>query len=136
MVVFQYRYSYIYMKVIDYIWVGKLWKYETQDITWICYTISMEIIPYIKQREIFQLDYNKVELKYKYIYKEVTVMKVPPSITFLTDWYTILYFAVLISQLTSVYSNAKKGKNRLAIASIIFIIIVSYLYLSKYYMLK
>ena len=63
-------------------------------------------------------------------------MNVVPSITFLTDWYTILYFAVLISQLTSVCINTNKGKNRLAIASIIFIIIFSYLYLSKYYMLK
>ncbi|RXI64943.1 hypothetical protein DP153_00335 [Clostridium tetani] len=45
-----------------------------------------------------------------------------PSITFLTDWYTILYFAVLLSQLTSVYSNAKKGKNRFSIASIVFIL--------------
>lgn len=63
-------------------------------------------------------------------------MKVVPSITFLTDWYTILYFAVLISQLTSVYSNAKKGKNRFAIANIVFIVIFSYLYLSKYYILK
>lgn len=63
-------------------------------------------------------------------------MKVVPSITFLTDWYTILYFAVIISQLTSVYSNAKKGKSRFAIANIVFIVIFSYLYLSKYYILK
>ncbi|BDR77017.1 hypothetical protein [Clostridium tetani] len=49
-------------------------------------------------------------------------MNTVPSITFLTDWYTILYFAVLLSQLTSVYSNAKKGKNRFAIASIVFIL--------------
>ena len=63
-------------------------------------------------------------------------MKVAPSITFLTDWYTILYFAVLISQLTSVYSNVKKGKNRFAIGNIVFILIFSYLYLSKYYILK
>lgn len=63
-------------------------------------------------------------------------MNVVPSITFLTDWYTILYFAVLISQLTSVYSNAKKGKKRFSIVSIVFIVIFSYLYLSKYYILK
>ncbi|MBU5484365.1 hypothetical protein KQI86_08495 [Clostridium sp. MSJ-11] len=63
-------------------------------------------------------------------------MNVPPDIIFLTDWYTILYFAVIISQLISVYSNAKKGKNRFAIASIVFIVIFSYMYLSKYYMLK
>ncbi|AVP55913.1 hypothetical protein K144313037_p10530 (plasmid) [Clostridium tetani] len=63
-------------------------------------------------------------------------MNTVPSITFLTDWYTILYFTVLLSQLTSVYSNAKKGKNRFAFASIVFILIFSYLYLSKYYALK
>lgn len=63
-------------------------------------------------------------------------MNTVPSIDFLTDWYTVLYFAVVISQLTSVYSNAKKGKNGFAIASIIFIVVFSYFYLSKYYVLK
>lgn len=75
---------------------------------------------------------------YKRIYelKEVVIINTVPSIEFLTDGYTILYFAVLISQLISIYINAKKGKKRLAIASLIFTIVLSYFYLSKYYILK
>lgn len=63
-------------------------------------------------------------------------MNTVPSIEFLTGWQIVLYFAVLISQLHSLYINAKKGKHKLAIGSIIFILIFSYLYLSKYYALK
>lgn len=63
-------------------------------------------------------------------------MNTVPDIDFLTGWQAILYFSVLISQLYSVYNNAKKGKNRFALANIVLILIFSYLYLSKYYMLK
>lgn len=66
----------------------------------------------------------------------VISMNAVPSIEFLTDRHTILYFAVLTSQVISVYSNSEKGKNHFAIANIVFILIFSYLYLSKYYMLK
>lgn len=69
-------------------------------------------------------------------FKEVISVNVVPSIDFLIDWYTVLYFVVLLIQLVSIYSNSKKDKNYFAFANIIFLVIFSYLYLSKYYRLK
>ena len=63
-------------------------------------------------------------------------MTTVPSLEFLTDGYTLLYFAVILSQLISLYTNSKNGKKKLAIASLVFIMVFSYMYLSKYYTLK
>lgn len=66
----------------------------------------------------------------------VIIMNNIPSIEFLSGWQIVLYFLVLISQLHLLYSNANKGKSKLAIGNVAFILVFSYLYLSKYYTLK